>query len=62
MILVVLFYLLCWVHLLYRVKNGGKHPDIGPREYLCDETCQTADLVSCFTVVLGTIIFLIIIF
>ena len=61
-ILLVLSYILSWGHLIYRIRHGGKHPEFGPREYMCDERCMKADMVSCLTTVIGTIVILTFIF
>lgn len=59
LIILLLFYILCWVHMVFRIKTGGKHPDIGPREYLSDPNAKTVDTITCLTVVIGTVIIVI---
>jgi hypothetical protein len=56
MILILLFYILCWIHLIYRIKTGGQHEEFGPGPYCCDERCITADTISGVTVLGGSII------
>lgn len=55
-ILIALFYILCWVHFVYRLTTGGQHGEYGPGPYCCDERCIKADTISGMTVLFGTII------
>ncbi len=55
MFLIVLFYILCWIHFIYRLTTGGRNEEYGPGVYCGDERCMTADAISCNTVVWGTI-------
>lgn len=60
--IIILFYLLCWLHFIYRVKAGGKFGENGPGLYCCDERCSKADCISAMTVVWGTVLILLFLF
>ena len=57
----IAFYLLCWIHFIYRVVTGGKYDVFGPGAYGTDERCAKADFVSGMTVLCGTIVLVILI-
>lgn len=54
MICAVVFYILCWLHFIYRVKTGGRD-EYGAGVYCADERCVVADSISSLTVFFGTV-------
>ncbi len=52
-LILLVIYILAWIHLVYRIRHGGKSP-FGPGPYLQDDKVSF-DKVSCAIILIGTL-------